>query len=209
MMLRRQRIRWEQRARLENLVEKVFRVTDEEGIQQLMVMIKNNGTLFQLDMTLRDWVTLSETKGHSQIFISRQPGPSPVAIATSLTNKSLSYYSSARCQGLHSAAIWLHNAVVKICSRPRQRRPRPETRTRSVNFLSDNQHKNATTGTTWTAAPSAVTTAPSQWWKWSLQEQLSKCRFQPRCQRKMSSRLHCSSPYPCVHKHNLICQQSP
>ena len=46
MMRRGQGIRREQRSRLENLGEKVYLVTDEEGVQQLMVMIKNNGTLF-------------------------------------------------------------------------------------------------------------------------------------------------------------------
>ena len=46
MLRRGQRIRREQRARLENLGEKVYWVTDNEGVQQLMVMIKNNGRLF-------------------------------------------------------------------------------------------------------------------------------------------------------------------
>ncbi len=46
MMRRGQGIRREQRSRLENLGEKVYLVTDEEGVQQLMVIIKNNGTLF-------------------------------------------------------------------------------------------------------------------------------------------------------------------
>ena len=59
-MRRGQQIRREQRARLENLGEKVYWVTDEEGVQQLMVMIKNNVTLFQLDTVLGYWVTLAD-----------------------------------------------------------------------------------------------------------------------------------------------------
>ena len=71
MMRRGQRIRREQRARLENLGEKVFWVTDEEGVQQLMVMIKNNGTLFQLDTALGDWLTFAD--GRALTDIQRTP----------------------------------------------------------------------------------------------------------------------------------------
>ena len=46
MMRRDKRICRKQRARLENIGKKVYWVTDEEGVQQLMVMIKNNCTLF-------------------------------------------------------------------------------------------------------------------------------------------------------------------
>ena len=40
-----------------HLGEIVFWVTDE-GVQQQMVMLKGNGTLFQLEKTLGNWVTL-------------------------------------------------------------------------------------------------------------------------------------------------------
>ena len=58
LRLRKQQIRREQRARLVNLGEKVYWVTDEEGVEQQMVLLKSNGTLFQLDITLGDWLTL-------------------------------------------------------------------------------------------------------------------------------------------------------
>ena len=58
LRLREQRICREQRVRLVNLNEKVYWVTDEEGVQQQMVLLKSNGTLFQLDITLGDWLTL-------------------------------------------------------------------------------------------------------------------------------------------------------
>ena len=61
LRLREQQIRREQRARLVNLGEKVFWVTDEEGVKQQMVLLKTNGTLFQLDITLGDWLTLDGT----------------------------------------------------------------------------------------------------------------------------------------------------
>ena len=67
VMRRGQRIRREQRARLENLGEKVYWVTDEEGVQQLMVMLKNNGTLFQIDTALGDWVTLADGRALTDI----------------------------------------------------------------------------------------------------------------------------------------------
>ena len=54
LRLREQRIRREQRARLVNLGQKVYWVTDEEGVQQQMVLLKSNGTLFQLDISLGD-----------------------------------------------------------------------------------------------------------------------------------------------------------
>ena len=62
LRLREQRIRREQRARLVNFGERVYWVTDEEGDQQQMVLLKCNGTLFQLDITLGDWLTLDGTK---------------------------------------------------------------------------------------------------------------------------------------------------
>ena len=61
LRLREQRVRREQRARHVNLGEKVYWVTDEEGVQQQMVLLKSNGTLFQLDITLSDWLTLDGT----------------------------------------------------------------------------------------------------------------------------------------------------
>ena len=61
LRLLEQRIRCEQRARLVNLGEKVYYVTDEEGVQQQIVLLKSNGTLFQLDITLGDWLTLDGT----------------------------------------------------------------------------------------------------------------------------------------------------
>ena len=61
LRLREQRIRREQSARLVNLGEKVYWVTDEEGVQQQMVLLKSNGTLFQLDITLGDWLKLDGT----------------------------------------------------------------------------------------------------------------------------------------------------
>ena len=61
LRLREQQIRREQRARLVNLNEKVYWVKDEEGVQQHMVLLKSNKTLFQLDTTLGDWLTLDET----------------------------------------------------------------------------------------------------------------------------------------------------
>ena len=67
MMRRGPRIRREKRARLENLGNKVYWVTDEEGVQQLMVMIKNNGTLFKLDTVLGDWVTLADRRALTDI----------------------------------------------------------------------------------------------------------------------------------------------
>ena len=71
VMRRGQRIRREQRARLENLGEKVYWVTDEEGVQQLMVMLKNNGTLFQIDTALGDWVTLADGRALTDIQKTR------------------------------------------------------------------------------------------------------------------------------------------
>ena len=71
IMRRGQRIRREQRARLENLGEKVYWVTDKEGVQQLMAIITNNGTLFQLDTALGDWVTLAD--GRALTNIQRTP----------------------------------------------------------------------------------------------------------------------------------------
>ncbi len=61
LRLREQRIRREQRARLVNLGKKVYWVTDEEGVQQQMVLLKSNKTLFQLEITLGDWLTLDGT----------------------------------------------------------------------------------------------------------------------------------------------------
>ncbi len=61
LRLREQRIRREQRPRLVNLGEKVYWVTDQEGVQQQMELLKSNGTLFQLDITLGDWRTLDGT----------------------------------------------------------------------------------------------------------------------------------------------------
>ena len=61
LRLQEQRIRREQLARLVNLGEKVYWVTDEEGVLQQMVLLKSNGTLFQLDITLGDWLTLDGT----------------------------------------------------------------------------------------------------------------------------------------------------
>ena len=61
LRLREQRIRREQRARLVNLGEKVCWVTDEDNVQQQMVLLKGNETLFQLDITHGDWVTLAGT----------------------------------------------------------------------------------------------------------------------------------------------------
>ncbi len=60
LRVREQRIRRKQRARLVNLGEKVYLVTDE-GVQQQMVLLKCNGTLFQLDITLGDCVTFDGT----------------------------------------------------------------------------------------------------------------------------------------------------
>ena len=61
LRFREQQILREQRARLVNLGEKVYWVTDEEGVQQQMVLLKSNGTLFQLDITLGDCLTLDGT----------------------------------------------------------------------------------------------------------------------------------------------------
>ena len=61
LRLRKQRFRREQRARLVNLGERVYWVTAEKGVQIQMVLLKTNGTLFQLDITLGDWLTLNET----------------------------------------------------------------------------------------------------------------------------------------------------
>ena len=54
LRLQEQLIRRKHRARLVNLGEKVYWVTDEEGVQQQMVLLKSNKTLFQLDITLGD-----------------------------------------------------------------------------------------------------------------------------------------------------------
>ena len=40
---------------------------DEEFVQQLMVIIKNNGTLFQLDTALGDWFTLADGRAITNI----------------------------------------------------------------------------------------------------------------------------------------------
>ena len=61
LRLREIQIRREQRARLVNLGKNVYWVTDEEGVQQQMVLLKSNGTLFQVDTTLGDWLTLDGT----------------------------------------------------------------------------------------------------------------------------------------------------
>ena len=67
MMRRGQRIRREQRARLKSLGEKVYMVTDEKGVQQLMVIIKNNNTLFKFIMAHGDWVTLADGRALTDI----------------------------------------------------------------------------------------------------------------------------------------------
>ena len=61
LRLEKQRICREQRARLVNLGEEVYWVTDEEGVQQQMVLLKSNGTLFHLDIRLEDWLTFDGT----------------------------------------------------------------------------------------------------------------------------------------------------
>ena len=58
LRLREQRIRREQRARLVNLDEQIYWVTDEQGVQQQIMLLKSNETRFQLDITLGDWRTL-------------------------------------------------------------------------------------------------------------------------------------------------------
>ena len=61
LRLQEQQILREQRSRLVNLGEKVYWVTQKDGVQQQMVLLKSNGTLFQLDITLGDWLTLDGT----------------------------------------------------------------------------------------------------------------------------------------------------
>ena len=79
MMRRGQRIRLEQRARLENFGENVYWVTNEKDVQQLIMIINRNGTLFQLDLTLSDLFTLADKRALTNIR-RRLPGSSPVAI---------------------------------------------------------------------------------------------------------------------------------
>ena len=57
---RDQRVRREQRERLANLGQKVQWVTDADGTPQQLVLLRTNGTLFQLDVALGDWVALTD-----------------------------------------------------------------------------------------------------------------------------------------------------
>lgn len=62
MMQRGLRIRREQRMRLIHLGKNVFWVTNEERVQQQQEMLNRNGTLFELDLTLRYEVTFFNRK---------------------------------------------------------------------------------------------------------------------------------------------------
>ena len=82
LRLREQQIRREQCARLVNLGEKVYWVRDEKGVQHQMVLLKSNGTLFALDITLGDWLTLDGTtltKIHTSLTWPYTAGSSPLS----------------------------------------------------------------------------------------------------------------------------------
>ena len=67
MMRCGQRIHRELCLRLANLGEKVCWVTDDEGVQQQMAMLKGNGTLFKLDVMIGDWLKLGDGSSFTEI----------------------------------------------------------------------------------------------------------------------------------------------
>ena len=62
----------EQRQRLRNLGEKASWVQDTDGTQKLVVMLKRNGTLFALDMELRDWTTFMDGTTLTEVLQEEQ-----------------------------------------------------------------------------------------------------------------------------------------
>ena len=147
-MRRGQLIRQEQRARLENLGEKVHWVTDEEGVQQLMVMIKSNGTLFQLDTALGDWVTLAD--GRALTNIQRTPTWPFTSGNRNLTDEQVALPSFVGdMPGDYALPRYEYSEQWLICSRsrrrrsksPRFKRSRPQPQTRRVDVVSINQRQ--------------------------------------------------------------------
>ena len=62
----------EQRQRLRNLGEKASWVQDTDGTQKLVVMLKRNGTLFALDLQLRDWTTFMDGTTLTEVLEEEQ-----------------------------------------------------------------------------------------------------------------------------------------
>lgn len=118
-------------------------------------------------MTLGDWITLADGSSLKVIY------KTPTWLFTSgnrhLTDKQVALQSFFRdARKLHAAAIWLLNSVIDIryrsrwlgSSYPYSSSPGSNLR-QDVSMFCLITNINTTTGATWTAAPRAVTRAPT------------------------------------------------
>ena len=78
-------LRRAERAKLEDLCELVFTVRDLDGKDQMLVMLKRNGTLFYFDPNRKDWLAYCDGSRLSQVLkkqrdpFGRPPGLRPLS----------------------------------------------------------------------------------------------------------------------------------
>ena len=143
-------------------------MTDEEAVQQLMVMIRNIGTLFLLDSALGDWVTLAD--GRTLTDIKRTPTWPFTSGNRNLTDEQVALPSFVGdMQGDYTlprfgySAQWLKFVLDRAGAGqnpPGSSGPAPNLG-QDVSMSSPSTNVKTTSGNTWTAAPCAVTIAPA------------------------------------------------
>ena len=168
LRLRVQRICREQRARL-NLGEKVYWVTDGEGVQQQMVLLKSNGTLFKLNITLGNWFTLDKT---TLTEIQTSPMWPYTAGSRPLTDEQVAlpwFVRDMPGDYMHPRYGFTNQWLKFVLDRPVQLKPL-QVQAAKARTLEDQTWRCLrpqsylkvvpTAGSTWTPAPRAVTNAP-------------------------------------------------